>query len=120
MVGTLLARVQARLGRLLTQQVARGRPIACTLDADGGDMTERLGEWQAVLAQATSRTATDQGVAITFDHDVARTVELARLLAAEYSCCSFASYHLTIDGNGVRMEIRTPPEARAFGALFGA
>jgi len=40
--------------------------------------------------------------------------------AAEYSCCSFASYHLTIDGDGVRMEVRTPPEARgALAAVFG-
>ena len=63
----------------------------------------------------------DEGVAVLFDHDIARTAELARLLAAEYSCCSFASYHLTIDGHGVRMEVHTPPEARAaLAAVFGA
>jgi len=57
---------------------------------------------------------------VTFDHDIARTAELARLLAAEYSCCSFASYQLTIDARGVRMEVRTPPEARdALSAVFG-
>lgn len=33
---------------------------------------------------------------------------------------SFASYHLTIDAHGVRMEIRTPPEGRdALTAMFG-
>jgi hypothetical protein len=97
-----------------------GRPIVCTLDANGGSMAERLGEWRTVLAQATGREAIDEGVAVTFGHDIARTAELARLLAAEYSCCSFASYHLTIDGRGVRMEIRTPPEARdALAAVFG-
>jgi hypothetical protein len=97
-----------------------GQPIVCTLEEDGGDMTERLGEWQAVLARATGREALDDGVAVTFGHDVARTAELARLLAAEYACCSFASYHLTIDGRGVRMEVRTPPEGRdALAALFG-
>jgi hypothetical protein len=95
-----------------------GQPIACTLD--GGDLAGRLGEWQAIVAGATGREETDDGIAITFGHDIARTADLARLLAAEYACCSFASYHLTIDASGVRMEVRTPPEARAaFAAVVG-
>src|SRR5262249_58969454 len=99
---------------------ADGLAIACTLDADGGDMVARVGEWHAILAAATGREETGEGVAVTFDHDIARTAELARLLAAEYSCCSFASYHLTIDGRGVRMEIHAPGEARdALAAVFG-
>jgi hypothetical protein len=96
------------------------QPIVCTLDADGGDMAGRLREWRAMLAQATDRRTIDGGVAVTFDHDIARTADLARLLASEYSCCSFGSYHLTIDRHGVRMEIRVPPEAHdAFAAVFG-
>jgi DNA-binding transcriptional MerR regulator len=75
-------------------------PIACTLDADGGDRTERLREWHAVLVAATGREEIDEGIAVTFDHDIARTAELGRLLAAEYACCSFASYQLTIDARG--------------------
>jgi len=99
---------------------AQGQPVVCTLDADGGDMVGRLAEWQTVLAQATGREEIDEGIAVLFDHDIARTADLARLLAAEYSCCSFASYHLTIDGHGVRMEVHTPPEARAaLAAVFG-
>jgi hypothetical protein len=95
-------------------------PIACTLDADGGDRTERLREWHAVLVAATGREEIDEGIAVTFDHDIARTAELGRLLAAEYACCSFASYQLTIDARGVRLEVRTPPEARdGFAAVFG-
>jgi hypothetical protein len=95
-------------------------PLVCTLGADGGDVVGRLGEWQAMLAQATSREEIDGGVAVSFPHDIARTAGLARLLAAEYSCCSFASYHLTIDARGVRMEIRTPAETRdALAAAFG-
>lgn len=99
---------------------ADGVPIVCTLDTDGGDMAGRVGEWESVLAQATGREPTDDGIAVTFGHDIARTAELARLLAAEYACCSFASYHLTIDRYGVRIEIRTPPEGRdALAAMFG-
>ncbi len=99
---------------------ADGVPIVCTLDTDGGDLAGRVGEWEAVLAQATGREPTDDGIAVTFAHDIPRTAELARLLAAEYACCSFASYHLTIDHHGVRIEIRTPPEGRyALAAMFG-
>jgi hypothetical protein len=99
---------------------ADGVPIVCTLDADGGDMASRVEQWHTILATATRREHTDDGVAVLFDHDIARTAELARLLAAEYSCCSFGSYHLTIDAHGVRMEIRTPPEGRdALTGMFG-
>ena len=99
---------------------AGGEPLVCTLDADGGDLAERLDQWRAVLAQATGREPVDGGIAVTFGHDVARTAELARLLAAEYACCSFASYHLTIDGRGVRMEVRAPAGAGdGLLALFG-
>src|SRR5437667_64656 len=92
--------IWSRLDGALAEQ---GQPIVCTLDADGGDMAGRLAEWQAILAQATGREDIDEGIAVTFGHDIARTADLARLLAAEYSCCSFASYHLTIDARGVRM-----------------
>jgi MerR family copper efflux transcriptional regulator len=99
---------------------AQGQPIVCTLDAAGGDMTARIADWQTILGQATGRQNTDDGIAVLFDHDIARTAELARLLASEYSCCSFATYRLSIDARGVRMEISAPPEARdAYTALFG-
>jgi hypothetical protein len=99
---------------------AGGLPIVCTLDADGEDLVGRVGQWQTILAEATARETTAEGVAVTFSHDIARTAELARLLAAEYSCCSFASYHLTIDARGVRIEIHAPQEARdALAAVFG-
>jgi hypothetical protein len=95
-------------------------PVVCTLEAGGGDLAERLDQWRAVLGQASGREEVDGGIAVTFGHDIARTAELARLLAAEYACCSFASYHLTIDARGVRMEVRTPAHAPdAFAALFG-
>jgi hypothetical protein len=99
---------------------AGGLPIVCTLDADGENLASRIDQWQTILAEATARETTAEGVAVTFPHGIARTTELARLLAAEYSCCSFASYHLTIDTHGVRMEIHAPEEARdALAAVFG-
>ena len=92
----------------------------CTLDAGGGDLAGRLGDWQAVLAGATGRYETADGIAVTFDHDLDRTGQLGRLIAAEYACCSFASYHLSIDASGVRMEIHALAEGRdALAAMFG-
>jgi hypothetical protein len=95
-------------------------PIACTLPADGGDLTVRVDEWRALLSHATGREELDDGIAVTFAHDAARTVELARLLAAEYACCSFATFAMVLDDRGVRLEVRTPPQARAFlSTVFG-
>ena len=109
-----------RDGTTSAATTADGLPIVCTLDADGEDLVGRVGEWQTILSQATGREPIEAGVAVMFGHDIVRTAELGRLLAAEYSCCSFASYHLTIDARGVRMEIWAPPEARdAYTALFG-
>jgi hypothetical protein len=99
-----------------------GPPIVCTLDAigDTSDMVARVADWRTVLAGATGREAIDDGIAVTFGHDVARAAELGRLLAAEYACCSFASYAMVIDARGTRIEIRTPPEGRdALAAVFG-
>jgi hypothetical protein len=98
-----------------------GQPVVCTLDADGGDMEARLHEWRAILGEASSRRDTAEGVSVTFGHDIARTADLARLMASEYSCCSFGSYHLTVDAGGVHLEIRVPREASdVFAGMFGA
>jgi len=97
-----------------------GSPVVCTLDADGGDLVGRVEQWRSILSQATGRETVEGGLAVTFEHDIARTAELARLLASEYASCSFASYHLTIDDRGVRMEIHAPPDGLdALEAVFG-
>jgi hypothetical protein len=48
------------------------------------------------------------------------TVELARLAAAEYACCSFFTFTLTIGPAGVRLTVTAPPDAQPLvTALFG-
>ncbi|CAN5398128.1 MerR family transcriptional regulator [soil metagenome] len=93
--------------------------IACTLDA--GDMSGRLEEWQDVIARATHRSPIADGVALRFAHDMDLTTALARLCAAEHACCSFFRFALLIDSHGVRLEVRSPPEARDMltAAVFG-
>lgn len=93
--------------------------IACTLDT--GDMTVRLKEWQEVIARATQRVPIVDGVALRFAHDIDLTTALGRLCAAEHACCSFFRFALLIDSNGVRLEIRSPPEPQDLltAAVFG-
>ena len=93
-------------------------PIACTLPDDA--MPTRLADWQRVLAPVTARTAIDGGVRLTFGDDV-DVVELTRLMHAEQGCCRFFGFALTIDADGVGLEVRAPADAQdVVTSLFGA
>jgi DNA-binding transcriptional MerR regulator len=93
-------------------------PIACTLAP--GAMLDRLAEWQAVLAHARSRiTSHDGALRVEFDDDVVLR-DLARLVAAEQSCCAFFSFAITVDRRGVALEVRASAEASDIvKAVFG-
>ena len=88
-------------------------PLVCTLDA--AELPARLQEWRDVTAHVTSRTPIDGGIRL---HLAAGTPldDLAALMAAEQSCCSFFAFALTVDSRGVALEVRAPAEALA---LFG-
>ena len=100
-------------------------PVACTLDI--GRMGSRAEEWAALLdakqdmlSGVVARTPIDGGVRLRFGPgtDVA---EVARLAAAEQDCCRFFRFTLSIDTDGIALEVRAP--AGAFDvvtALFGA
>jgi DNA-binding transcriptional MerR regulator len=88
--------------------------LSCDLVADGGDVHDRIGVWQQVLARVERRDPlpdTSDGVALRFGFDVDLAGTLGRLAAAEYRCCSFGSYTLIVDGTGLRLEVRMPAEA---------
>ena len=84
-------------------------PMECTLDPNA--MRGRIGDWQAVLARATSRDPIPGGSVITFDTDPDLLADLARLVAEEHSCCSFFDFTLSVTGDGTRFEVRAPDEA---------
>ena len=48
-------------------------PVACTLDS--ALARERIADWQGVIAKATDRRVIDDGVALTFEHDVELTTD---------------------------------------------
>lgn len=92
--------------------------IACTLSAD--QMTDRLDDWQTLLAHVTDRARTaDGGLRLTLDQDVPLD-ELTRLAVAEQGCCAFFAFALTVDDRGVALEVRAPDDATDIvTAVFG-
>jgi MerR family copper efflux transcriptional regulator len=80
-------------------------PIACTLEP--GALSERLAEWASVLDHAAQRIAIDGGVRIELRRDV-DLAELVRLIGAEQHCCAFFQFALTVDADGVVLEVRAP------------
>jgi MerR family copper efflux transcriptional regulator len=94
-------------------------PVACSLPA--GEVADRTGEWTALLAHATHRTATADG-GLRLGLDPATPVdELVRLVAAEQDCCGFLSFAVTVDARGLALEVRAPAGAEVVvDALFGA
>ena len=80
-------------------------PIACTLEA--GAMPDRLAEWASVLEGATRWTAIDGGVRIELGPGV-DVGDLGRLIGAEQHCCAFLRFVLSVDADGVVLEVRAP------------
>jgi hypothetical protein len=92
--------------------------IACTIDeAEAG---QRMADWQAVLAQVAERSPIDGGIRLTLE-PAADLAEVTRLARAEWACCSFFAFSLTVDGRGTALEVRAPDEARKLvTSVFGA
>ncbi|ASR55730.1 MULTISPECIES: MerR family transcriptional regulator [Cellulomonas] len=92
--------------------------IACSLDA--ASVPERISDWQALVARATSREAVVGGIALTFLSSPALVAEIARLAAAEQDCCTFFTFTVQMTTGRVRLEVQTPPDAAdVAAAMFG-
>jgi MerR family copper efflux transcriptional regulator len=105
------------VGVALGRPVDGSTPIACTLGA--GDMSERLGDWEAALATVVARTPLEGGVRLVFGPD-APIRDLARLVVAEQACCTFFAFAITVDQRGVALEVTSPPDgAEILDSAFG-
>jgi len=92
-------------------------PIACSLPSES--IEPRLDEWRSVVSSTRHRESTETGVRLHFGRD-ADVVSIARLAAAEQMCCGFLAFTLTIDADGVVLDVNGPPDARAMiDGLFG-
>ena len=93
-------------------------PIACALGP--GRVGDRVADWQAALAEATTREKIAGGVRARFPAEV-DVASLAALAAAEQDCCRWFTFGLTIDGRGVALDITGPTDAQpVIDALVGA
>lgn len=93
----------------LVQLSNSGVEIACTLEHE--EMPDRLTDWQAVLGYVVERSPLDDGIRLTFGPDAA-FAEIARLARAEWACCSFFGFALTVDDRGIGLEVRAPAAAQ--------
>jgi hypothetical protein len=94
--------------------------IVCTLGGGTEAMRERVAAWQAVLAPAGGRQAVEGGLRLAYAHDAAVAVELARLAAAEFACCSFFTFTLGLGPGGMTFTATAPQAAQELvTALFG-
>lgn len=91
--------------------------MACRLGP--ADLSGRVGEWQALLQLARSRSSTPDGaLRVEFDPNI-DLKDLADLIAAEQRCCPFA-FTVTVDVRGVGLEVRAPEDAAGLvDDLFG-
>ncbi len=92
--------------------------IACSLDA--ADLGTQLAEWASLLQAASTRRPISGGLRITFTSR-APVEELARLTAAEQSCCPFFAFAITLDHRGIALEVTAADDAQdLITAVFGA
>ncbi|MBO3101194.1 MerR family transcriptional regulator [Cellulomonas fengjieae] len=93
--------------------------IACSLDA--GSMADRVSDWQALAGRAVRRDQIPGGVALQFAPSPELAQEVARLAAAEQSCCGFFTFTVRLAVGELRLEVGAPDEAADLvTALFGA
>ena len=93
-------------------------PIACTLGS--ADMAMRARDWQDILASVTAREPIDDGIRLVLTPGTP-LAPVAELAAAEYACCMFFRFSMTVDIRGVALEVTAPPEASDIvHALFGS
>jgi hypothetical protein len=92
--------------------------IACSLTAS--ELPERRGRWLALTERALlSRTATTDGVRLTFRAAPGVDDELRALAELERECCGFAAFEVAVAGDRVTLDVRSSGDGvRAVRELF--
>jgi len=100
-------------------QAGQQAAVVCTLS--GSEQTERVDEWQRLLASATGRSGIASGVRLEFPSDPDLVAAVAGLAAAEQKCCAFFDFTLHLTAETLVVTVRAPEAASALVAeLFGA
>jgi len=113
---------QADVGLVLAPAAGPDGPaIACTLDGGIEAMQNRVGDWQEVIDGTTGRSPVPGGVTLRYPNDERLAGQLAHLASAEYACCSFFTFTLTVGPTGMSFTVTAPEEAAdVVTAMFGA
>ena len=94
-------------------------PIACTLEANEHD--DRTSAWADVLTAVIGREPTDTGIRLRFPAEPSLVARVADLTVREADCCAFFAFALTIEHEGVWLDIAVPPDGMPIvEQLFGA
>ena len=94
--------MRSEAGRMMS--CPENEPIACSLDAAGGE--ERIREWAGVLGGALRvKVATARGVRLDFAPVPDATRALFVLVVAERECCAWASWTLTSTGEATVVDV---------------
>ena len=86
-------------------------PIDCTLPTSAA-VADRTGEWTELVAHATEREATCDGLRLRLPADPSVVARAAELSVLEARCCGFFAFTLRVDGAGVWLDVAAPPDAR--------
>ncbi|KOV92281.1 MerR family transcriptional regulator [Streptomyces sp. NRRL B-3648] len=94
-------------------------PVACALG--GAELGERTAQWQQLVAKATSHEEITDGLRLSFPADAELAGDLAKLAAAEQSCCAFFDFTLHLTPTALQLDVRAPESAAGIlDDLFGA
>lgn len=80
--------------------------LSCSLDA--AQQSQRLRDWEAVLAQAHQRRRLADGHQWLFSPDAVDLAEVASLVKAELTCCPFLSFTVAASAREVTLGIGAP------------
>ena len=86
------------------------RQLLCTLE--DSEFAVRGAQWRDLLASASAREATADGVRLVFPADTRTAERLEGLIAKEASCCSWMTFSVDRDEGGITVSVSGPPEAR--------
>jgi DNA-binding transcriptional MerR regulator len=94
----------------ITATAPASGPHTCSLST--GQLATRTAAWAAVMRRATGRVDDPSGSRVTFPASAGVTGQLAELISAERSCCSFLTFTLSWTGPKVVLHVATPPEGK--------
>jgi len=100
-----------RYGFIVTDMDETWIPAACTLPTV--ERPTRVAEFDSLLGTAVRGVDRLDETRLRFELDPSPDIagQAARLAAKETDCCSFFTFTLTADGDGVRLDV-TVPEGR--------